>query len=444
MNQKRRRASAHPTKAFFVRMLTRDISLSDCIFDLIDNSVDAAWGGSGATPTTFKSGDALAAFKIDMKITKDRFVISDNCGGISLDQAAEYAFTFGRDELDAHDGYTVGVYGIGMKRAVFKLGTDIAVRSTALEDSFVVPINVPDWLEDKRTVWDFDIEQSDPLGEDGVEIQVSDLSDETKDVFSDPAFVNRLKAIVSRDYILPLMQGLQIWINGVQLKGWDMAFKDSAEYTPMRETYSNDKVTVEIIAGMTALPPNSIEPSERNKEDDGSGWYVLCNGRVVVAADRTSLTVWGRDKFPIWHPQYEGFIGIVLFSSKEPSLLPMTTTKRSIDVGSSFYRSALVKMRIPTRAWIDYTNSRKHKKDEARKRESAAKNLVISSVKPRKSIKLPREISGDANREANVLYSVPLKRMRFLAKAFGKSTMQYKEVGMRSFDYAYDRLVEED
>jgi hypothetical protein len=37
------KVDANPTKAFFVRMITRDISLEDCILDLIDNSVDGAW-----------------------------------------------------------------------------------------------------------------------------------------------------------------------------------------------------------------------------------------------------------------------------------------------------------------------------------------------------------------------------------------------------------------
>lgn len=33
-------ASAIPHKRFFLEMFTRDISLQDCILDLIDNSVD--------------------------------------------------------------------------------------------------------------------------------------------------------------------------------------------------------------------------------------------------------------------------------------------------------------------------------------------------------------------------------------------------------------------
>ena len=124
------KAKAHPTKAFFVRMLTRDISAEDCILDLIDNSIDAAWAATHATPKTLEVGRKLAKYKIQLTINKDHFVVSDNCGGISLDDAANYAFTFGRDSLEGRTDYSVGVYGIGMKRAIFKLGTNILVRST--------------------------------------------------------------------------------------------------------------------------------------------------------------------------------------------------------------------------------------------------------------------------------------------------------------------------
>ena len=155
-----RTAKAHPTKAFFVNMLTRDITLADCILDLIDNSVDAAWSQSGASPTALGTGGELADFEIEIEFSKEGFTIRDNCGGISLDTAAEYAFTFGRDNLEVADGYTVGVYGIGMKRAVFKLGNVVEIRSTTDEESFAVPINVSQWLANPEPAWDFDIAES--------------------------------------------------------------------------------------------------------------------------------------------------------------------------------------------------------------------------------------------------------------------------------------------
>src|ERR1700722_9297210 len=82
---------ADPSKDFFVRMVTRDISLTDCIFDLLDNSVDGARKciqGSGTT--------SLAAFSVEITLSASKFQMIDNCGGISLSAAIDYAFHFGR------------------------------------------------------------------------------------------------------------------------------------------------------------------------------------------------------------------------------------------------------------------------------------------------------------------------------------------------------------
>jgi hypothetical protein len=435
-----KRAKAHPTKAFFVRMLTRDISLEDCILDLIDNSVDAAWARSGATPTRLETSQTLAKHKISLTIDKHRFEIADNCGGISLSDAAEYAFTFGRDEVGGPGKYSIGVYGIGMKRAVFKLGSKVAIRSTHTGDEpFVVPIDVPAWLADKASVWDFNIEEAEPLPQPGVSVEVTELNSETITTFSDPTFIRTLRRTVARDYMLPLMHGLQIVINGHKIDGWEPAFRVGKDFEPMRERYEDGGVAVEVIAGMVSAPPNSTEPSQRPK-DDRSGWYVICNGRVVVTADRSQTTVWGRDGFPGWHGQYEGFVGVVLFSSQEPRLLPMTTTKNGVDSGSPLYRRAVAKMIPPTRQWVDYTNARKAMRDKSREKEAATSALPIWQVKDRETVKLPARAEGP--KEANVLYVVPLDRMKALAKAFGRSTMSYREVGTRSFDFAYSKLVD--
>ncbi len=125
-----RKADANPTKAFFVRMVTRDISLQDCILDLIDNSVDSAWRRQGSSRPSLDASADLSPYHIVVTATPTRFDIKDNCGGITLDDAADYAFTFGRKETDKPERYAIGVYGIGMKRAVFKMGADVMIRST--------------------------------------------------------------------------------------------------------------------------------------------------------------------------------------------------------------------------------------------------------------------------------------------------------------------------
>jgi DNA topoisomerase VI subunit B len=187
------KADANPTKAFFVRMITRDITLEDCIFDLIDNSIDGAWELAGGHPLSLDDETDLSAYKISVLIREDGFEISDNCGGITLDDAADYAFTFGRKQDAETENFSIGVYGIGMKRAVFKVGSEIEIRSTYNDgdklSSFRVPIDVEQWLASGDENWDFDIEEAEDLEHAGVQISVLKLTEGLSDPLKAPSLL---------------------------------------------------------------------------------------------------------------------------------------------------------------------------------------------------------------------------------------------------------------
>src|SRR5258708_31807430 len=100
-------------------MFTRDITLEDCILDLIDNSMDSylrtrqidikaeVFGqGEGATPP--HPGD------IRIEFSPERFTITDNCGGIDRNAAANEVFCFGHTR-DAKPPGGLSVYVIGLK-----------------------------------------------------------------------------------------------------------------------------------------------------------------------------------------------------------------------------------------------------------------------------------------------------------------------------------------
>jgi hypothetical protein len=456
----RDKAHANPSKAFFVRMLTRDISLDDCILDLVDNSIDGAWEQSDQEPTELLQDNALADYQITIELSEDKFTIRDNCGGISLDDAADYAFTFGRREDQEPDGYSVGVYGIGMKRAVFKIGEDIRIRSTYEEEdhleSFVVPIDVREWMkpnidetakagEAVGPSWDFDIEEASALPEAGVEIEIEALLPDVATRLGDPTYARTLRKTLGRDYMVPLMRGLKITVNDVDVVGSSVIFRENEDFLPMRDSYMDGEVKVEILAGMVSMPPDSTEPDENEKKsDDPSGWYVLCNGRVVLAADTTTLTGWG-DNLPKWHRQYAGFAGVVLFSAEKSALLPMTTTKRSVDNSSGVYRRALSRMFEPTRTWVSYTNARKADLENAKAKEVAAQLRDIVTIQRRPAVQVPTlRVPSTREKVGNVHFTMPLKRLNALAAGFGDPNLTYRDIGIRSFEYAYDELVEDD
>jgi hypothetical protein len=448
------KVGANPTKAFFVTMITRDIALEDCILDLIDNSVDGAWRSEGSRPMGLADGADLSKYSITIEATPSRFMVRDNCGGMTLDDAVNHAFSFGRQESAQQDAYSIGVYGIGMKRAVFKLGRDIKVRSTysysaEKREAFVVPINVDNWLANDTPPWDFDIDDADPLEHNGVEIVVQSLNPSVATSFDNPVFVQNLRRIIARDYSLHLSRGLRISLNGSEITGALMQLRLGEDFAPMRIQYTDQvdgrDVSVEIICGMAAPPPEDASPDAADTGERRFGWYVVCNGRIVLAADKTVVSGWGTDGWPQWHRQYSGFMGIVLFTAADARVLPLTTTKRSVDTSSEVYRRSQPKMREVTRSWIGYTNDRREAMDDAKRKEAAAKPIAIQAVASRPAISVPKLVARPIGEPvANVHYSVPVAKLTRLAKGFGSIRLSYREVGLKSFEYAYSDLAEKD
>ena len=447
-----RSAHANPTKAFFVNMITRDITLEDSILDLIDNSVDSAWKSRGSPPIGLGDDADLSAYWISISVSPERFYIEDNCGGMTLDDAVDHAFSFGRRVSERHNKYSIGVYGIGMKRAVFKFGNNIRVRSTCLNPdgsklSFAVPITVDTWLKNDNPPWDFNIVDDADLDEAGVKLVVEDLTDSTKVAFGNPAFVHNLRRTIARDYSIHLNHGLNIRVNGDAVNGLSIKLRRDSDYVPVRIDYEDEdsvqdeKVAVEIIGGMAAPPPESNEPDETEDGDKRFGWYVSCNGRIVLAADKTAVSGWGTPDWPQWHRQYSGFIGIVFFTAANAVALPLTTTKRSVEVSSEVYLRARLRMRDISKDWIAYTNARKQALEEAKRKEDAAAVVSIHELEKQSSIALPRLSSVQRQRTATVNYSVSLPRMKQLAKEIGSVNMSYRDVGLKSFDYTYQDLV---
>ena len=448
------KASANPTKNFFVNMITRDISLEDSILDLLDNSVDSAWMRAGNHHMGLTDKTNLSRYSISITLSPTRFCITDNCGGMTLDDAIDHAFSFGR-RGDPHGQYTIGVYGIGMKRAVFKIGRQIRVRSTVEDEdgtslAFAVPIDVPKWVKRDDPPWDFDIEEDKALQECGVEVVVESLTTGAAASFGSPMFAAQLQRTIARDYALHLERGLNVKVNGTKVTGMGIRFLRSKEFKPMRATYketaNGNTVTVEIVGGMAAPPPDGPEPDDMTEGDKLFGWYVACNGRIVLAADKTTVSGWGLSDmdWPQWHPQYSGFLGMVFFSSPNPAALPLTTTKRSVDVTSEVFLRARPLMRDLTKQWTSYTNARKQSLEQAKKKEDRANAVSIGQVANRPKIKLPSLTSKSRTPIANVHYSVPVSRMKDLARALGRITMPYREVGLKSFNYTYDDFVGDD
>lgn len=357
-------AKAQPTKKFFVSMLTRDITLEDAILDLIDNCLD------GALRQAVGQSPEYAKHHVHITLSSKEFRIQDNCGGISREIAKNYAFKMGRETDDNRDSEeeTIGMYGVGMKRALFKMGRDSTVHSKTSDDQFAVPIT-PDWLDSKE--WAalpiVDEEHVEGLSEPGTLITVAELHESVARHFENPAFLNDLTRAVGEHFTTFLQWGFGIKINGdpvPPVKIEVLVSKDPNGPAPYFYRKQIGEVLVTIVVGLnTGNTPDDDEEEEesfeRNRSAATAGWTIFCNDRAVIVGDKGRLSGWG-DGIPLYHGQFSVITGIVEFRSAHADQLPVTTTKRALDTASPVWLEARARMREGIRIWITHTNTWKN------------------------------------------------------------------------------------
>jgi hypothetical protein len=425
---------ADPTKDFFVNMITRDIALSDCIFDLLDNSID------GARRNLKRAGKPFAGFKIELQLGAESFKITDNCGGITLADATDHAFHFGRKSKSAYDVKGgIGLYGIGMKRALFKIGKSADVISQSNGDSFKVVIDVDSWLANDDN-WDFPWVAEAPSSTKGTTIIIRSLNPGIGAAFIDPLYISELRKTIARDYTFFIEKGLLIVLNGANVSSYKYGLKRNANIEPGLRAYSDEGVDVRIIAGLIEDLPDDIPDEIRPNSVERQGWYVICNDRVVLAGDRSNKTVWGNDNFPLWHPQYKGFAGFVFFNCEDQSKLPWTTTKRDLDDSSPLYRRTITQMKELTIEFIKYSNQRKPELETAKQLESNANMVDVytyESDQPLKTtaLKLPAISVQSGPPMVTISYKRKKSEVDEVKKELGDAFMSNSTAGISTFEY---------
>jgi hypothetical protein len=429
-------AVGDPTKDFFVFMITKDITLEDCIFDLIDNAVDGARKALAAGREQPEGEGMFRGFCVTITANAVEFVIRDNGSGISIAEAERVAFRFGREmSAKPETAHGIGLYGIGMKRAMFKIGRLIEVKSSTTTESFASVIDVNAWLT-KKDEWAFELESASAT-EPGTSIKITQLTDEVARDLRDPVFISRLRKVISRDYSLILQDGFSIIVNNEPVHPFIFTLLSGGEFRPVSRSYSDDGVGVTIYSGFAHTPAADLDPDEYSRTpDEYWGWFVACNERVVLAADKTERTVWGVDGFAKWHPQFNGFMGIVHFDSDDPRKLPWTTTKRGVDLLAPVYRRAVGEMQKATNDFIRYTNTRKAFVEEAKSKESQARPLPLTALSPSETLVTPKfERETPRIRVSTISYQRPTAIVEKAKAALGRPSMSNRDMGGATFDY---------
>lgn len=444
--------NAEPTKAFFVDMLTRDIPLEQAVLDLVDNCVD----GAKRVALALQNGDANEPVHdgrwVKIDFDKDTFRIHDNCGGFDRSTAATYAFRFGRPRNARGTAHSIGQFGVGMKRALFKFGRHFAVQSATTEECWAISVDVSAW-EQTEGDWTFPwstIDTSSPISTEqpGTDIRVTQLRQEVSNRFSSPNFFNAIIALIKSKHRQFIAEGLAIFVNGSRVNATDIRLLMSDKLVPgvdaLEFTEGGDLVTAKIIVGVGQSSPRE------------AGWYVVCNGRVVLEADRRATTGWGlvedaagRTVIPTFHNQFARFRGFVFFDSEDSARVPWNTTKTDVDQDSIVWVKTFARMLEMMRPVIDFLNELDQDIDEHSRENSplldhvSKANMAIpesfTKAAPRKTEFLApaRGSLTKGPKFVKIQFSRPAQDIEFLQDALGVSSA--KAVGETCFDLELER-----
>ncbi|MBF0334407.1 MAG: ATP-binding protein [Alphaproteobacteria bacterium] len=309
-------------------ILTSDISVADCILDLIDNSIDAARRDIGLREGAFGLPTSYAAYEIAVRMSNDQIEIVDNCQGMEEHLLASKAFRLGARHAQQ---FSIGIYGVGLIRAFWKLGNEGALltdtgsaayklsfskKAIQTEDRPVIPATVHATSKSKLN-----------------HLIISSLTMDAKVDVGDTEWVQYFKDKVRRVFGLCIRKGLSITVNGDAIAEFGPKIRTEIEdLSNRRSLLTTDGVNVEIKVGVhenyrfTGEPGHSaVKNGDITRE---FGWYVVCNDRIVLIADLSPKVGWSR----VWHSEYNGFIGWVHFISDDAKLLPWDSSKTDISL----------------------------------------------------------------------------------------------------------------
>jgi hypothetical protein len=150
---------------------------------------------------------------------------------------------------------------------------------------------------------------------------------------------------------------------------------------------------------------------------------------------------------PKYHGQFARFRGYAFLDSDDSSILPWNTTKTGLNLESAAYRKLRGRLIEITRPVIDFLNNLDAEKDL-----EAADNVLSLAITRAPAVTLERITETPAFKYtppprrgpalATISYKRPQAQSDKLKEALAAHTN--KDLGEKSFDYAYSNLVQED
>jgi hypothetical protein len=271
----------------------------------------------------------------------------------------------------------------------------------------------------------------------GTTITATQLHVDVKRRLEDGLFLSKLEESIAKTYTFFLSRLVRIELNGKQINGdlVDIGSNRASSY------FSENNVSCAITAGIG-------KPEGGKFRDRNSGWFVFCNGRAVINADKTPLTGWSQI-LPIFQPKHRPFTGFVFFVSGDPENLPWTTTKATVNEDSAIWQTAKRKMSLVAKEVITFLDSRysdegtefsggEVERASGRDRVSA---LSAAGSHSKSSFKAPAKKT--LPKTTRIQYDAKISDINKITEYVDRSEMSGSEVGRFTFNYYLTKVVGE-
>ena len=354
-----------------------------------------------------------------------------------------------------------------MKRAIFKTAREATVISRSVDRAVRVHYS-PEWLDPDSEQWELQIEEMEKDDDIGVTISIQDLHESISDRFGRQTFLDGLRDKLGRHFAYIMGRGFEIRLNGETIRPETVMLILSDRIKPFDyEANVNGvhiKVTVGFYRNLTrqaeleeATDPETADPAGR--ATDEAGITVICNDRVVVVSDRTTITGWGVASTPRYHPQFRAITGLITFSSNDASLLPISTTKRDLDTDSDTFRPARNAAIDGIKLFVGFTNRWKGNEEqvdellrpenrvEARSIELAAntgRNVRGSRYHSEKQYKPDLPVPEKGHKKRRIAFSRDVEEIKQIGEALlGDEHATPGDIGVAAWENTLERVRQE-
>lgn len=332
---------------FFAETMTTDVELTDAIFDLIDNSIDAARN------IIISSGDYdqdeyglpsnYSEYEIRVDLSSQEIIVADNCFGIDSDSIEDGAFYTGRKS--SHK-YGIGYYGLGLKRALLKAGNSFSIQSDNGNNLYVADFSYEMLSGDKEKALKA---RKYPTQEKyGTILAVSNLKTDVINQILNLEWFDDFLTYLAIRYSIFIQKGLKIAVRNKICSDKEFAYIDSklpaikqgGVISKFKHNMVCDEVSIYFDVGVHQkyiFPGEHNSDPKQNKRLTGEyGIYIICNDRVIVANSFEKKYGFTTS----FHSEYNGFLCYVRMISENPASLPWNTTKTEIKVHSPLFVEA--------------------------------------------------------------------------------------------------------